>query len=91
MKKLLAVALLLMVASSSLATMVARKLEAEEMHGNPQEEENEQLSDENDSDHHRIPRKEYGRPGTGQYVVTDDSDHHRIPRRDYGGTHPGQP
>ena len=45
-----------------------------------------QLSDQND--HHYIPRKDYGKPGSGQYDVTDDSDHHRIPRKDYG-THPG--
>ncbi|MED6144729.1 hypothetical protein PIB30_118501 [Stylosanthes scabra] len=92
MKKLLAIALLLMVASSSLVGTMAvkRKLVGEEMHGNSLEEENngEELSDENDNDHHRIPEKEYGRPG--KYVVTDDSDHHRIPRRDYG-THPDQP
>lgn len=73
--KLLAIALVLMLASSCLATN-KRKLASE-------------LSGENDVDHHYIPRKDYGKPGSDQFDVTDDNDHHYIPRKDYG-THPGK-
>ncbi|MED6122074.1 hypothetical protein PIB30_036405 [Stylosanthes scabra] len=46
-------------------------------------QENGVLSD--DNDHHQIPRKDYGNPGTGQHTITDENDngHHIIPRKDY--------
>ena len=76
-----------MLASSSVATYHRRALETN-LHGDqPQDlgDDDGQLSD--DNDHHQIPRKDYGKPGSGQRTVTDDndSDHHCIPRKDYCG------
>ncbi|KAK7262283.1 hypothetical protein RJT34_29849 [Clitoria ternatea] len=49
----------------------------------------EEVSNESDeNDHHQIPRKEYGKPGSGQRTVNDDVNHHYIPRDHYGT--PGQ-
>lgn len=77
--KLVVIALVLMLASSSMAT--DRKKSVTEL--NKGEVSNE--SDEND--HHEIPRNRY-KPGPGQRTVTEEVNHHHIPRRDYGT--PGQ-
>ncbi|KAG4961242.1 hypothetical protein JHK87_037875 [Glycine soja] len=57
-----------------------RNIEAK-MHGK-----NKQVSREN-NDHHSIPLKDYGKPGSGHHDVTaadDNNDHHYIPRKDFG-------
>jgi len=51
--------------------------------------ENGELSSKSDdNDHHQIPRKEYGKPGSGQRTISEEFNHHYIPRKDYGT--PGQ-
>ncbi|RDX58516.1 hypothetical protein CR513_62163, partial [Mucuna pruriens] len=70
----IALLVLLMLASSSMATKRKRfvtKLDEGE------------LSNESD-DHHEIPRKDYGKPGSGQRTVSEEVNHHYIPRKDYG-------
>lgn len=78
-----------MLASSSMATSRTRKIYvSNKLQGDSPEEDlggkyDEQYGD--DSDHHQIPRKDYGKPGSGQQRTTsDDGNHHYIPRRDYG-------
>ncbi|KAJ1425931.1 hypothetical protein SESBI_10657 [Sesbania bispinosa] len=72
---LVAIALVLMLMASFCMAKDRRNL-ALEMN------EHNQVSDQND--HHNIPRKDYGKPGSGQFDVTDDNDHHYIPRDRYG-------
>lgn len=85
----LAIALVLMLASSCMS--IGKRSLAADIPGNTEQAaqvtDDKQLSDQND--HHYIPRKYYGEPGSGQFDVTDDNDHHYIPRKDYG-THPGK-
>ncbi|KAL2328582.1 hypothetical protein Fmac_022009 [Flemingia macrophylla] len=81
--KLLVIALVLMLASSSMA--IERKKFVTKLDGGELSNE----TDDNDNDnHHEIPRKEYGKPGSGQRTVSEEGNHHYIPRKDYGK--PGQ-
>lgn len=74
------VLVLMLLASSSVARdrkKVMTKLQKEELSNKF-----------DDSGHHQIPRKEYGKPGSGQRTVSEEFNHHYIPRKDYGT--PGQ-
>ncbi|KAK7341867.1 hypothetical protein VNO80_24808 [Phaseolus coccineus] len=69
---------LMLLASSSVATdrkKFMTKLEKGELSNN-------------DNGQHQIPRKEYGKPGSGQRTISEEFNHHYIPRKDYGT--PGQ-
>ncbi|QCD88166.1 hypothetical protein DEO72_LG3g2708 [Vigna unguiculata] len=71
------VVVLMLLASSSVARdrkKLMTKLEKEELSNKSE-----------DSGHHQIPRKEYGKPGSGQRTVSEEFNHHYIPRKDYGG------
>ncbi|TKY67193.1 hypothetical protein E2542_SST10085 [Spatholobus suberectus] len=79
--KLVVIALVLLtLASSSIAT--DRKRFVTKL------DEGELSNESDDNDHHEIPRKDYGKPGSGQRTASEEVNHHYIPRKDYGT--PGQ-
>ncbi|KAG4967383.1 hypothetical protein AAZX31_12G074300 [Glycine max] len=80
--KLVVIALLvLMLASYSMATNRMKLV--------PKLDERSELGNESDdNDHHQIPRKKYGKPGSVERTVSEEYNHHYIPRKDYGT--PGQ-
>ncbi|KAK7404760.1 hypothetical protein VNO78_05717 [Psophocarpus tetragonolobus] len=74
--KTVVIALVLILASSCMGTdrrKLWNKLEEREV-----------KNESEDNDHHQIPRKEYGKPGSGQRTVNEEFNHHYIPRKDYG-------
>ncbi|RZB80460.1 uncharacterized protein LOC114375153 [Glycine soja] len=79
--KLVVIALVLMLASSSVAINRMKFV--------PKLDERSELSNESDdNDHHQIPRKEYGKPGSGQRKVDEGFRHVYTAGNDYGT--PGQ-